>query len=241
MRAALISISLASLVATSLLSSGCASTGPAFPSTASPELIAHLQALRSAEAEPVIIPPPEDTTEAQAYLSGALASMRSGQPRQAAAFLDAILKSDHLSDRGRANVYWLAADAHHLAGNDERYVDCLAGFLVAAEVLPQDGDMRKREVDARAALVARKLKTSPVLGKSPSEAIHVEDARDPSTIVAELVCGRTGRYVEDIVAKHGAADGDTSRQLEERRLRCSEGGSQLVLWFDVTHTRDETH
>jgi len=219
------------------LASACASTtSTTLPAKDTSRLVAHLQLLGTVDDMALVIPPPQDTTEAQAYLSGALASMRNNQPRQAGAFLDAILKSDHLSDRGRANVYWLAADAHHLAGEDARHADCLAGFLVAADLLPGDGDMKKREVEARSTLVARKLKTSPALGKSPSSAIHVEDARDPATIVSELPCGRSGRYVENAVATHGE-DASDGRQLEERRLVCSEGGGQLVLWFDVTHTR----
>src|SRR3954468_6130897 len=65
------------------------------------------------------LPPPDTGGEAQAYLSGSLAAMRAGKPADAAVFLDAILRSDHLSERGRANVYWLAAEAHGMAGDDD--------------------------------------------------------------------------------------------------------------------------
>jgi hypothetical protein len=176
-----------------------------------------------APAAPDRLPAPQSTQEAQTYLSGALAAMRANQPQHAALFLDAILDSDHLSDRGRANIYWLAADAHRLAGHEAAYIDALGGFLVAADLLPIDSEMRRREVEARAALVARKVKRDPFLGKTPRDAIRVEDARDPAGIAAELGC------VEDAVSTHGEPD----RRLEERRLICR-GRGDVVLWFDVT-------
>lgn len=177
------------------------------------------------------LPAPDTTAEAQAYLSGAIAALRASQPKHATAFIDAILRSDHLTERGRANVYWLAAEAHRLAGDDDGLVDSLGGFLVSAAVLEPDDDMQLREVEARAAIVARKVKVDSVLGKTPNDAIQVEDVRDASGIVAELGCGARGdsRYVEQKVAAHGAA-------LEERRLICTGTGEPLVLWFDLTHS-----
>ncbi len=176
--------------------------------------VAHLETAR--------LPAPETSIEAQAYLTGAIAALRASQPKHASVFIDAILRSDHLTDRGRANVYWLGAEAHRLAGNERGLVDSLGGFLVAAAVLPPDDDMRVREVEARATLVARRLQADPTLGKTPDEAIPVEDARDAPGIVAELGC------VEDSKLAHDA--------LEERRVICR-SGAPLVLWFDLTHTR----
>jgi hypothetical protein len=149
--------------------------------------------------------------------------MRAGKPADAAVFLDAILRSDHLTERGRANVYWLDAEAHRLAGDDDAHVDALGGFLVAAEVLPPDDDMKKREVDARSALIARKVKARALFGKTPDAAIPVEDARDPSGVVAELGCVEGGVSV--------ASSGE--RRVEERRLVCRD--RPVVLFFDVTH------
>lgn len=177
-----------------------------------------------ARLEPARLPAPETSIEAQAYLTGAIAALRASQPKHASVFIDAILRSDHLTDRGRANVYWLGAEAHRLAGDERGLVDSLGGFLVAAAVLPpeENDDMRVREVEARATLVARRLQADPTLGKTPEAAIPVEDARDAPGIVAELGC------VEDSKEAHDA--------LEERRLVCR-SGAPLVLWFDLTHTR----
>lgn len=181
---------------------------------------------------PARLPAPESSHEAQTYLSGALAALRANQPQHAALFLDAILGSDHLSDRGRANIYWLAADAHRMAGHDDGYVDALGGFLVAADLLPVDEELRRREVEARARLLARKVRRDPLLGKSPHAAIRVEDARDPSGVAAELGC------VEQAVSTHGLTDAEDhqERRLEERRLLCEGEGRPVVLWFDVTPT-----
>lgn len=178
--------------------------------------------MRAKIAEPARLPPPETSIEAQAYLSGAIAALRASQPKHASVFIDAILRSDHLTDRGRANVYWLGAEAHRQAGDERGLVDSLGGFLVAAAVLPHDDDMRAREVEARATLVARRLAQDPTLGKSPSEAIPIEDTREASGIVAELGC------IEDSKTAHDV--------LEERRVICR-SGAPLVLWFDLTNTR----
>jgi hypothetical protein len=202
------------------LANGCASTTAQRISEAAVDL-----------PLPARLPAPDTTADAQSYLTGAIAALRASQPTHATVFIDAILRSDHLTERGRANVYWLAAEAHRLAGNDAGLVEALGGFLVAAAVLDADDDMRMREVEARAAIVARKVKVDPTLGKTPNEAIPVEDVRDPSGIVAELGCGARGdsRYIEAKVASHGD-------ELEERRLICTGTGEQLVLWFDLTHS-----
>jgi hypothetical protein len=202
---------------------GCAGAARAVkPGIDLDDLGSELGSVARSGAEPARLPAPDTSIEAQAYLTGAIAALRASQPKHASVFIDAILRSDHLTDRGRANVYWLGAEAHRLAGNERGLVDSLGGFLVAAAVLPHDDDMRVREVEARAALVARRLQADPTLGKSPDEAIPVEDARDAPGIVAELGC------VEDSKRAHEA--------LEERRVICR-SGAPLVLWFDLTHTR----
>jgi hypothetical protein len=188
---------------------------------------------------------PASAAEAQAYLGSAVAALRVNRPQRAVVFIDAILRCDHLTERGRANVYWLSAEAHRLAGNEQGFVDALGGFLVSAAVLEprvsprpvgtsaiSDDEMRAREVEARAAILARKVKADPRLGKTRADAIRIEDTRDAPGIVAELACGASGRsrYVQQNVASHGEA-------FEERRLVCQSTGEQLVLWFDLTHTR----
>lgn len=212
-----------------VVAAGCASTaGPAsLTKNMNVDLaMPSLMDMDVARLEPARLPAPETTIEAQAYLSGAIAALRASQPKHATVFIDAILRSDHLTDRGRANVYWLGAEAHRLARNDQGLVDALGGFLVAAAVLDPDDDMRVREVEARATLVARRLQSDPTsrLGKTPDEAIPVEDARDPSGIVAELGC------VEDSKTQH------QETALEERHVTCR-SGRPLVLWFDLTHSR----
>jgi hypothetical protein len=228
MRSEITGTSLALPVALVVLAAGCASAPPVAGHALglAPRSVgaAGLETVAALTEAPARLPPPESTQEAQSYLSGALAALRADQPQHAALFLDAILGSDHLSDRGRANIYWLAADAHRSAGHDEAYVNALGGFLVAADLLPLDEDLRRREVEARAALLARKLKRDPQLGKSPEDAIRVEDAREAAGVAAELGC------VEDAVATHG----ESERRLEERRLKCHGREDHVVLWFDVT-------
>ncbi|HEY4223671.1 MAG TPA: hypothetical protein VGO62_20080, partial [Myxococcota bacterium] len=112
--------------------------------------------------------------------------------------------------------------------------DALGGFLVAAEVLPPDDELREREVEARSTLLARKVKNTALFGKSPESAIVVEDARDAPGVVAELGC------VEDAVSSSGSPSG---QRLEQRRVICNAAsglgaaGDSLVLWFDVTQAR----
>ncbi len=207
-------ITLTAALVAGLALAGCATAGAAAPQG------------RAGARLPAHLPAPRTSGEAQAYLAGSLAAMRAGKPEHAALFLDAMLHSDHLTDRGRANVYWFAAEAHRQAGQEDALVDALGGFLVAVEVVPADDEMLRRAVDARAMLLARKLKTHPLLGKSPGAAIPVEDARDPSGLVAELGC------VEDAVSTVPGAGG---RRLEERRVICNDTGESLVLFFDVTH------
>ena len=180
------------------------------------------------------LPPPRTPAEAQMFLSASIAALRADQGGHAALFLDAILRSDHLTDRGRANLYWLLADAHRarLAAEgathvDAALVDALGGFLIAADVLEPDADLSARQVEARAVLVATRLRVDPVLGMSPESPIAVEDVRDPAGVIAELRCGpRAERYYERQVSNR---DG-----LESRELVCSGDGTLRTLWFDVS-------
>ncbi|OGQ24489.1 MAG: hypothetical protein A2138_15840 [Deltaproteobacteria bacterium RBG_16_71_12] len=188
-----------------------------------------------AAAEP--LPPPRTPAEAQMFLSASIAALRAGEGAHAALFLDAILKSDHLTDRGRANLYWLLVDAHRArlarlgaTQADQALVDALGGFLVAADVLEQDADLAVRQVEARAVLTATRLRSNPDLGQSPDAAIIVEDARDPAGVVAELRCGpRDEHYYERQVSSVGG--------LESRELVCAGDGTLRTLWFDVSLAR----
>lgn len=194
-------------------------------------------AVASVEDAPPRLPPPNTPAEAQLFLSASIAALHAGQGGHAALFIDAIIRSDHLTDRGRANLYWLLADAHRarLATEgathaDAALVDALGGFLVAADVLEPDPDLSARQVEARAVLVATRLRVDPGLGKSPASPISVEDAREPAGVVAELRCGpRAERYYQRRVSNVGG--------LESRQLVCSGDGTLRTLWFDVSAAR----
>lgn len=207
-------------------SSACATTTPTVAALAP-----------TTELAPEPLPPPRTAAEAQLFLSASVAALRAGQGAHAAMFLDAILRSHHLTDRGRANLYWLLADAHRarLAAQgathaDRPLIDALGGFLVAADVLEPDPELSARQVEARAVLVATRLRTDPLLGVSPESPIAVEDAREPAGVVAEMRCGPRGeRYYERAVSNEG--------DLESRQLVCAGDGTLRTLWFDVSQAR----
>lgn len=194
-----------------------------------------------AAAEPTLtmdsLPPPSTPAEAQIFLSAGVAALRAGDYEHAALFLDAILGSDHLTDRGRANLYWLLVDAHRgrlttrgATHADGALVDALGGFLVAADVLEPDPDLAERQVEARAILTATRLRVDPGLGQSPDEPITVEDTREPASVVAALRCGpRAERYHERTVSSVGG--------LESRELVCAGDGTLRTLWFDLSFAR----
>ena len=104
--------------------------------------------------DPVRLPTPDTAVEAQFYMKGAIAALRAGEPEHSAMFLEAILRSDHLTDRGRANVYWLLAEARRIGARDPELVDALGGFLIAASVVPEDLDIQGRTEEAQAHLLA---------------------------------------------------------------------------------------
>src|SRR5262245_42323712 len=107
---------------------GCASTTP---------VLHDAQILRASPPIDLFkLPPPPTPGAAQAMLSASVDALRAGAPDTAAAFLDAIIRSDHLTDRGRTNVYWLLAQASRAAGQEERMIDAFGGFLVASQIVP---------------------------------------------------------------------------------------------------------
>jgi hypothetical protein len=222
-------VSLLAVTAAMLLLGACATS-----STRTAPALADATAI---DAAPEALPPPRSPAEAQMFLSASIAALRAGQGGHAAVFLDAILRSDHLTDRGRANLYWLLADAHRmrLASQgaehaDEALVEALGGFLVAADVVEPDPELSERQVAARSILVASRLRTDPLLGVSPDSPIIVEDAREPASVVSELRCGpRAEPYYERAVSNVGG--------LESRQLVCAGDGTLRTLWFDVSLTR----
>jgi len=176
------------------------------------------------------LPAPDDADGARRMLEGALVALDDGDGARAASYLAAILRSDQLTDKGRAYVYWLSAEAFRLLDDEVREADALQAFLIAQDVVQPDRDLARRAVQARAWLLAKRVQDDPALGKSPAAAIAVNDAREASAVVANLGCGPQGdgRYVE--VASFAGASDD---HLINRRAACDHDGKVLELWFSV--------
>jgi hypothetical protein len=187
-------------------------------------------ALRSHDASVVAPVPATPRTPASAavLIADLSARLDDGDRRGAVPLLGALLHSDLLTDQGRANFYWLLADTAAGIDDDVRQ-DALGGFIVAASVVPEDAETRRRLRQARGALLAIKIKQQ-ALGASPQQAIVVPSTTDADIVVAALECGKAGdgRYVERRLP--GALRGDDPAP---RRLLCTENGDVLTLWFRV--------
>jgi hypothetical protein len=171
-------------------------------------------------------PRPRTAAEAGVLVGEAMACLQRGEKACALPRIAALLRSDFLSERGRANLYWLLAEAAD-GVDDGRRRDALGGYLVAASVLPEDAELRDRMARARAWLVASDVRTLK-LGTTPEQAIDVGSAREADVVVAALHCGqRGGRYVE----RSARSDRGRGASLAARRLLCTETGDELTLWF----------
>jgi hypothetical protein len=229
-----------SLLALHGLAAACASSPPAPGATtlapmerpidfdAGPPRVATTTASSSASSSPPIaaLASPRTPGEAGVLVGEAMASLQRGEKRAAVPRLQALLRSEFLSERGRANLYWLLADAADGVDDDARR-DALGGYLVATSWLPDDADVRERRARARATLVAFDV-VSASLGRTPEAPIDIGDAREAEVVAATLPCGRrgAGRYVAHASTSPRSADG-----LAMRRLLCTETGDELVLWF----------
>jgi hypothetical protein len=172
-----------------------------------------------------VVARPENPAEAGLLVGEAMAALQRGEKRAALPRLQALLRSEFLSERGRANLYWLLAEAA-LGVDDGVHRDALGGYLVAASILPADVDVVDRRKRARAELLVEHV-TADALGRSPEQAIDVDNLREADVVVAALPCGqRGGRYVARATTVPRADDG-----LAMRRLLCTETGDELVLWF----------
>jgi len=183
------------------------------------------------------VPPPQTQPGARLLLERAFQALDEGVFADAAACFHAVLATDFLTERGRANIYWFAAEAHHGLGDRTGEQDALGGFLVAADVVaPQDAELVNRAMRARAALAAMKLAAHPQFGRSPKAPIPVEDAREPASILAILSCGPTSadRYVVD------REDGALGGPVVPQRATCTRDGQTIELWFDLTYARAPT-
>jgi hypothetical protein len=174
------------------------------------------------------VPTPESPAEAGLLMGEAMGALQRGQRRPAVVRLQALLRSDFLSDQGRANLYWLLADAADGVDDDVRR-DALGGYLVAASALNPEPAVRDRMGRARVQLLAEHVQSN-AAGQSPDHALDVDSHREADVVVAALACGHRGqgRYVERNGSDGGqvAADG-----LSMRRLLCTETGDERVLWF----------
>ena len=180
-------------------------------------------------------------------LGRAIAHLQQEDGWQAAVLLSAILGSDHLTERGRSSMYWLAAEAWDLAREPERRRDALGGFLVSVELLPEDDELHARANEVRAAFLAEKVRRHPLLGKTPETPIVIDDSHDVDAVVARLGCGRNGQAAwvagqapdspgseRGLGVERGPNEGaESGLELEARTLTCSENGAQLTLWFEL--------
>lgn len=124
------------------VTAGCATAQSAAPPTST---------VAAADVElPLHLPAPVGAEQASLYLETAIGALRENEPDVAVRLLKALARSDHLTDRGRANVYWLLAEAERQEGNSQGMVDALGGFLVAATVI-DDADVTSRVEEAEIA------------------------------------------------------------------------------------------
>lgn len=206
--------------------SGCA-TAPATPDrTAVRSLPADFDA-----AGPVadVVAKPQTPSEAGLLIAEAVDLLQRHEGAPALRRFEALLRCDFLTERGRANLYWLAAEAARDV-DDAKRADALAGYLVAASVVPADPEIKDKIGRARAMLLADKVQGGGA-GRSPDRAIVVDNAGEADSLVAQLGCGARGRspYIE----RHGLVTTHADDQPAPRRLLCTENGDELVLWFRI--------
>lgn len=220
---------LAVIGAAALCSSACSTSTSTGTAGTAGTTTTTATALRSDDTS--LAPPPatpRTPASAAVLIADLSARLDDGDRRGAVPLLGALLRSDLLTDQGRANFYWLLADTAAGIDDDVRQ-DALGGFIVAASVVPEDAETRRRLRQARGALLAIKIKQQ-ALGASPQQAIVVPSTTDADIVVAALECGKAGdgRYVERRLP--GALRGDDPAP---RRLLCTENGDVLTLWFRV--------
>lgn len=176
-----------------------------------------------------VVAKPQTPAEAGMLIAEAVDLLQKQQGGPALRRFEALLRCDFLTERGRANLYWLSAEAAR-GVDDAKRKDALAGYLVAASVVPTDPELRDKIARARAMLLATKVQAG-ALGDSPERAIVVDSAGEADTLVAQLGCGARGQspYIE----RHGLVTAHRDDQPAPRRLLCTENGDELVLWFRI--------
>lgn len=217
------------LLGLALLGLGCAHS----PSAKAPAPFAPAEAEEKPVAALPFVPRPQDQSTARHLLESAFEAAAEDDNARAAALFHAVLSSDFLTDKGRANIYWVTAGVHRRLGDSEGEADALGAFLLAAGLVGDDPTLETRRLLARSLLAARRVRTHPHIGRSPEAAIPVEDAREPASIIGSLSCGPSGkgRYIDVAIERVESDDGS----LVHRRAKCGPTGGTLELWFDLTY------
>lgn len=188
------------------------------------------------EIQPSVPLRPRDHREARDLIEVAFQKTGVGEDAEAAAIFRAVLASDLLTDRGRANLYWVLAGLYRDLQEAENEAEALGAFLVSSELLDNDAQTHARQLVARSVRAALRVKEQSAFGRSPNAAIQVEDTREPSSILASLGCGPdgNGRYLDVSIDSYEPIDGN---RLQHRKATCDEDGDVLELWFDMSYAR----
>jgi hypothetical protein len=180
---------------------------------------------------------PVSRLEARDMLESAFEAISDGDHARAADLFSAVLATDFLTDEGRADLYWMKAEAHRRMDDPAARTDALGSFLLSSELVPPTQDLLTRRLLARSALVAMKVADDPGFGRSPETPITVQDVREPASIMASLSCGPSGRgHYVDIAIRSVKRAGDDS-SLVQRRAECHPSGHTLELWFDLSQAQ----
>lgn len=184
-------------------------------------------------------PRPANRVAARHMLEGAFDAVGQEDHPLAAGLFRAVLATDFLTDKGRTNIYWMAAESARRIHDTRGRSDALGGFLIASELIEEDDDLVLRRLIARSVLAALRVTQDPGFGRSPELAISVEDAREPASIMASLSCGPggEGRYVDVAIRSVERPPEDSERRVVRRTAQCQQTGRTLDLFFDVTHAQ----
>lgn len=179
---------------------------------------------------------PRRYTDAELVLERGFTALERGDDAVGLGYLRAVLRSDFLTPRGRAQVYWSAAGAARRIGDRDGERSHLEGFLLVRETLPDDDHARDADLAIQASIARGVLLAHQVeergLGRAPSSALVVEDEGDTRATIAALSCGEDGRdalaFVDEALVERG------ENILLRRGVVCTSGGDRFHLWFDVS-------
>jgi len=233
-----VSVFATSVVLASL--AGCASTPGTMQETRSRDLLpTHADSGRELSHASAIVPDvdtPQRYSDAEFVLERGFTALDAGADATALGYLRAVLRSDFLTPRGRAQVYWTAAGAARRIGDRSGERSHLEGFLLVRETLPDrelddDSDLAVQASIARGVLLAHQIE-SRGLGRAPRSALVVEERDDTRAAIAALGCGNDGAsmltFVDEALVE---ANGNT---LLRRGVSCTSDGDRFNLWFDVS-------